>query len=155
MSKTTALGLFGYICRILRLYRFGRLACTDYLREISSMFFGVRVGVYCLLLSWTDFYGQLNLTDIACDIDSFVEHIFQALLTYLGIVILQHKIIRGIQNKKNYFAYNNSLHITSITRRSLVWCTNYISSPFWCRRSDHTPSAAGRCTGRAVHKLVN
>jgi len=52
-----------------------------YLREISSLFLGVRVGVYCLLLSWTDFYGELSLTAIACDIDSFVEPIFQALLT--------------------------------------------------------------------------
>jgi len=41
--------------------------------------------LYCLLLSWTDFYGELNLIAIACDIDFFVEPIFQVLLTYLVI----------------------------------------------------------------------
>jgi len=33
---------------------------TDYLREISSLFLGVRVGIYCLLLSRSDFSGELN-----------------------------------------------------------------------------------------------
>ena len=35
-----------------------------------------------MLLSLMYFCGELNLIAIACDIDSFVELIFQALLTY-------------------------------------------------------------------------